>query len=236
MDIEEVSKEVPQDWRKVVLDEYLKRNKDRVETYRIIKRGSADGISLRLFILLFFAVILYLLYKLQLPYEMIIWILISIICMYFYDKYIAVGELNILGKSDHPIDTQSDEIKWKATWSLPPIVPFNNEFIKYIKHIKVATYLLGLTVITISLLIFFIWDTLSGSEPWLLILGLIVLATQHYHMGFKLLDGIDERLLKVGKEMKDLADEMEKEGLISRDSRYDEYVEIKSFQQLAKNI
>mgnify|MGYP001381842629 CR=1 FL=1 len=34
----------------------------------------------------------------------------------------------------------------------------------------------------------------------------------------KALDGIDERLLKVGKEMKDLADEMEKEGLITRDS------------------
>ena len=55
-------------------------------------------------------------------------------------------------------------------------------------------------------------------------------------MSIKALDGIDERYIKIGKEIQELANEMEKDGLITRDDKYDEYGEDRLFQLLAKKI
>ena len=73
-------------WDTIVLDEYRKRNIGLVEDYRISKPHATMGIFYQS-ILIIFAAILYLLYKLQLPYEMIIWTLVTFICASKRRKY-----------------------------------------------------------------------------------------------------------------------------------------------------
>ena len=131
----------------------------------------------------------------------------------------AISELNILGKPATPIDIPTSRSYWaNQTPGVASIVATHSEFIKYIKHIKIAAYLLGLFVTVISLLIYFIWGSLRGSELALFILGVIVFVIQMFHMSIRLLNSIDERSINIHNEMMELADEMEKEGLITRDS------------------
>ena len=218
MDIEEASKEVLYDWEQKVSDEWLKRNKRAGEAYRSANSLPIIGIFYNL-LLIIFSALLYVLYKLQLPYEMFIWILLTIYCMYYLNKYMAISELNILGKPATPIDIPTSRAYWaNQTPGVASIVATHSEFIKYIKHIKIATYLLGLFVTVISLLIYFIWGSLRGSELALFILGVIVFVIQMFHMSIRLLNSIDERSINIHNEMMELADEMEKEGLITRDS------------------
>ena len=217
MDIEEVSKEVLYDWEQKVSDEWLKRNKRAGETYRSANSLPIIGIFYQL-ILLIFAAILYVLYKLQLPYEMYIWTLLTIASMYYLNKFMGFADLNLLGKPATPIEIPTSRAYWANPTDGGSIVPTHSEFIKYIKHIKIAAYLLGLFVTVISLLIYFIWGSLRGSELALFILGVIVFVIQMFHMSIRLLNSIDERSINIHNEMMELADEMEKEGLITRDS------------------
>jgi hypothetical protein len=139
--------------------------------------------------------------------------------MYVLNKHIAAPELNILGKPETPPEIPTSRAYWGETYSnIGAMVPTHAEFIKYLKHIKVAALVLGLFVTTITVLIYYIWGTLNGAELGLFILGLIVFLVQMFHMSIKALAGVDDRHLKMGKEMMELADEMEKEGLITRDS------------------
>ena len=217
MDIEEVSKEVLYDWEQKVSDEWLKRNKRANETYRSANSLPIIGIFYQL-ILLIFAAILYVLYKLQLPYEMYIWTLLTIASMYYLNKFMGFADLNLLGKPATPIEIPTSRAYWANPTDGGSIVPTHTEFIKYIKHIKIAAYLLGLFVTVITLLIYYIWGSLRGSELGLFILGVIVFVIQMFHVTIRITNSIDERGIKIHNELMEIADEMEKEGLITRDS------------------
>jgi len=215
MNIEEASKEVLYDWEQKVSEKWLKRNKARGEAQRSANSIPIIGAIYQV-ILIIFSAILYILYKQQLPAEMYIWTLIAITSMFSLNKYIAYSELNLIGEPATPVIIPTSRSYWANPESSTGIEPTHSEYINYIKRIKKAAIVLAVIVTAIAVLTFFLMENSSMKVLVLLITGLVVFVIQMIHMSAKLLEGVDERGIKVHAEMMEIANEMEKEGLIEK--------------------
>ena len=182
MDVEKISKELLKDWEQKVSDEYIKRSGARMKSFNCSLDTMYSSFLLYI-VYLFFIVILYLLYKMQLPYEMIVWMLLTIVCLFFANKYMHAPHLDILGEPEHPREDLTTRREWQnATPGMGKFVPTHDVFIKYLKHTTIAACLLGVAVIVAPALIYYIKGSLEETELMLLILGIIITIVQNGHI------------------------------------------------------
>ncbi len=196
-----------------VFNEYKKRNEETSMDYRYSRGPYVIGTMINV-LLLFSVVLHYVLYKLQLPYEIITLSLISLWSFYLIYKHIAMPELDILGIPEHSEKNNSNDMFPSSATNLQPGKPSHDIYINFIKNNKKIGFILSIVVIVTSLLIYFILGSLFEYVGALFIIVFLVLVVQQIIMSFIFILSLDERDKKLGVELIDLAREMKEDGLI----------------------
>ena len=159
--------------------------KKEIENY--VKSGTVVGVMSNVLLLLSIA-IHYILYKLQLPYEIIVFSLICIWSFYTIYKHLAISAL-----------------QYQDT--------FDNEFyLGLVEQLILVGFALGIIIILLSLLIHFSLGGVINNTGVMFTFVLILLAVQQTHFSIKLMHSVSERDKQIGIDMMNLAVEMKENG------------------------
>jgi len=186
-----------------VLEEYTEKNKERGLTYRIARGPAALGIMVdALFILVL--VISYVLYKLQLPFELILFSLIGVGLIYRLCTLIVMPELDILGEPDIPTAKNANPFDIASSLSLPE--PSHTVYIDFIKTFKLVSYSVCFAIILISAFVYYLLE----SNNILITFIIIILAYLVYYIAFALniLEATVKRDTTLGYELIEFAKEV----------------------------
>jgi len=162
-----------------VLNEYNNKHKERNLTYRIARGPTALGVVFDI-LFIFILVISYILYKSQLPYELILFSLIGIWMIYRFCKLIVMPELDILGDPDVTITKSTNLLS--AASSLSLYEPSHTVYIEFIKTFKLISYSVCFAILVLSTSVYYFLE----GDSTLIIFIIVFLAYLVYYIVFSI--------------------------------------------------
>jgi len=194
-----------------VAAEHTRRNSDAYKVYSESMIPSFVRPIVHL-LLLFFLILLYILYRISLPYSILVVTLIGLLLFYTLYKHLVRPSLNILGKPTEFWMGRRFEFYNYFGVRHNQKEPIRSEFVRYVKNTKRVTIFLSVLLVIISILIFLLsGGRLENGVGFVFFFSALVIVVQNINAELNENIGVSERGKKLDEELLDLALEMKKE-------------------------
>lgn len=194
-----------------VIAEYKRRNSDIYKAYSEFRVPIAADVAIYLLPLLFL-ILLYILYKISLPYSILVVTVIGLLSLYTLNKNVVMSRLNILGKPDFKQWAGERFVFYdKFGVMRQPTEPIHSEFAKFIKKTKrMAVFLLVLLAILSTLVFLLSQGKLESGIGFVFFFSASTIVVQNMNLELNFKRGMSERGKKLDEELLSLALEMKK--------------------------
>jgi hypothetical protein len=194
-----------------VAAEYKRRNSDVYKVFSESMIPSFVGIILYL-LLSFFLIFLYILYRISLPYSILVVTVVGLPSFYVLYKHTAIPILNIIGK---PTEFWMDrKFEFYNCFGIRRNnhEPIRSEFVRFVRNTKRMTIFLSVLLVILSILVFLLFDgRLENGVGFVFFFSVLAMVVQNINAELNFDRGISERNKRLDEELLSLALEMKKE-------------------------